>query len=91
MSDAARRALRTFVQAVTGILLGQAVILMTDLDDGELDWNLWKRVLISALAAGVIALISWAQNWAEDAGAIPSVLKATASSGAEPVTRDPVK
>jgi hypothetical protein len=89
MPDAARRAIRTFVQAFTGIILGQAVVLMTDLDDGEIDWQLWKRVVISALAAGIVALLSWLQNWSEDRGVIPALLKATASSGANPVTRDP--
>jgi hypothetical protein len=89
MSDSVRRAIRTFVQATTGILLGQAVILLTDIDDGELDWNLWKRVALSALAAGVIALITFAHNWAEDNAGLPAVLKATPSSGENPVTRDP--
>jgi hypothetical protein len=69
--------------------LAQAAVLLADLDDGELDWNLWKRVALTAIASGVVALVTYAHNATEDHGIIPSVLKATASSGANPVTRDP--
>lgn len=93
MPDSLRRAIRTFVQAFTGVLMYQGATIAVSAHNGEyapdVDWL--KRVLISALAAGVIALITFAHNWAEDAGAVPSVLKATASSGADPVTHDPVK
>lgn len=89
LPDSVRRAIRTFVQAFIGVLLVQAAALLADLDDGEIDWNLWKRVALSALAAGFVAAVTWVQNFLEDAGAVPSVLKAQASSGADPITHDP--
>lgn len=93
MPDALRRALRTFVQAFTGVLVLQAAGIAVDVGKGTWDPDIrWlQRVLLSALAAGVIALITWIHNWAEDAGAIPAVGKAMASSGADPVTVSPVK
>lgn len=91
--DAARRAARTFVQAFTGVLALQAVGIMTDVSKGtwEPDLTWLNRVLLSALAAGVIALITWAHNWAEDNTNFPAIGKATPSSGANPVTSDPPK
>lgn len=93
MPDAARRAIRTFVQAFTGVLIAQAGAVALDVHEGtyvpDVDWL--KRVLISAVAAGVIALVTFLHNWSEDAGAIPAVGKAVASSGANPVTIDPPK
>jgi hypothetical protein len=93
MPDALRRALRTFVQSFTGVILAQVGAIAIDAQQGkyvlDIDWI--KRILVSALVAGVIALLTFAQNWAEDAGAIPAVGKAVASSGADPATVSPPK
>jgi hypothetical protein len=85
--------LRTFVQAFTGVILAQVGAIAVDAQQGKyvLDIDWLKRILISALVAGIIALVTFAQNWSEDAGVVPSVLKAKASSGADPVTTDPIK
>lgn len=89
LPDSVRRALRTFVQAFIGVLLVQAAALIADLDDGEIDWNLWKRVALSALAAGFVAAVSYIQNALEDNTSFPAVLKSTPSPGLNPVTKDP--
>lgn len=89
LPDSVRRALRTFVQAFIGVLFVQVAALVADLDDGEIDWNLWKRVALSALAAGFVALVTFIHNWLEDNTGLPAVGKATASSGQNPVTVDP--
>lgn len=98
MPDAARRALRTFAQAFVGTLALLAIPALTDLiraisnaEPYEIDFRFWQGVVIAACAAGVIALISFLQNFLEDSGAVPSVGKATASSGANPITHDPPK
>lgn len=65
-SDAARRAARTFAQATVGAIALQAGALTLDATDGVIDVNLWGRVGITAAVAGVIALVSWAQNALED-------------------------
>lgn len=69
----------------------QGVALATDANDGSIDANLWRRAGVTAIVAGFIATVSWLQNYLEDAGTIPSVMKASASSGANPITQDPVK
>jgi hypothetical protein len=93
MSDALRRCLRTFVQALTGVLVAQAAALALSVQQGtyvpDVDWL--KRVGISAVAAGVIAVVTYVHNWAEDNAGLPAVLKATPSSGQNPATRDPAK
>jgi hypothetical protein len=96
MPDSLRRAIRTFVQAFVGTLAVLAIPALTDLvrsissaEPYEIDFRFWQGVVIAACASGVIALVSWLQNFLEDKGAVPSVLKATPSAGANPVTRDP--
>lgn len=88
MSDAVRRAIRTFVQAFTGSILTNGV-LSAMATNGVVDWTLLEKAGVSALVAAVIALLTFLQNWAEDRGTIPSILKASASDGANPITNDP--
>ena len=89
--DAARRAIRTFVQAFTATILLQVGGVVAQINEGtwvpDLRWL--QRILLSALIAGGIALVAWLHNFTEDAGVVPSVLKSQASSGANPVTQDP--
>ena len=95
MKDSLRRAIRTFLQAFVGTLVIMLVPFLTDLiksageSDGRLvaiDVNFLGNVAIAATVAGVIALISWAQNALEDnVAAVPAILKAPASEGANPV------
>jgi hypothetical protein len=94
MPDALRRAIRTFAQAFVGVLLLQAAAIAVSVNQGtwvpDVDWL--KRVVLSAAAAGVIAVLSWLQNYLEDSGVagktIPAVLKAPASSGENPAPSD---
>ena len=73
MNDAARRALRTFIQAFLGVLLTSGVLsAMTT--HGIVDWTVLKKVFLAAFAAGITALLSWAQNALEDHGTIPQVV-----------------
>lgn len=91
LPDSIRRAIRTFIQAFAGVVVLQGVALAADANDGNLDTSLWKRVAVTAVVAGFIALFTFIQNWAEDNTALPAVLKATPSAGQNPVTVDPVK
>lgn len=73
MTDALKRAIRTFLQgfvatlALLAIPLGQSVI-QTVAGGGqlELDLNVWGAVGVAAVIGGGIALISWAQNALEE-------------------------
>ena len=61
MKDAGVRALRTFVQAVIGAFIATSVL--TDIaSSSTIDADALQRAGISAIAAGVIALLSFAQN-----------------------------
>lgn len=84
MTDALRRAIRTFVQAFLGSIISSGV-LSSIASDGVVDLSGIQKVGAAALAAGLIALVSWAQNALEDGGQIPALLKAPASDGAEPI------
>jgi hypothetical protein len=77
LQDALYRAIRTFFQAWSGILLAQAGMLLTDLDDGEISWALWKRVMLSGVASGVIAVVTFLHNFFEDHKIMPTFLKPT--------------
>ena len=91
LPDAVRRSIRTFVQAATGVMVLQAGAVAIDAGKGtyvpDVDWL--KRIAVSAVAAGVIACVTYVHNALEDNTGMPAVLKATASSGENPVTRDP--
>lgn len=89
--DSLRRGIRTFVQAALGVVVLQTVALVLDANDGSIDASLWRRTVVTAVVAGFVATVSFVQNFLEDAGTIPSVLKSTASSGADPITEDPIK
>lgn len=91
LPDSLRRGIRTFVQAFTGVVVLQLGSVAFDVSQGGWvpDVNWLKRVGISASVAGAVAFFSWLQNALEDGGHVPAVLKATASSGANPVTHDP--
>lgn len=89
-SDPLRRAIRTFVQAFTGtllsLLLAQGVPSLVA--SGKVpDLSLLLTLTLAAGLAGVIALLSWLQNWAEDSPSIPlpALLKAPASGGQDPI------
>lgn len=91
MSDAIRRALRTFFQAFIGVILAQSAPIALSASKGEyiLDIDWLMRISVSGVAAAVIAVLTFAQNWLEDNTKFPSMLKAQASSGQNPVTHDP--
>ena len=95
MSDAIRRAIRTFLQAFVGTLAALAIPALTDLvrsignaEPYEIDFAFWQGVGIAATLAGIIALISWAQNQLEDHTSTPAILKAPPSTGQNPVPDD---
>ena len=74
MADAARRALRTFIQAFLAVLLSSGILSLMN-TEGVVDWAGVKKVGISALAAGVTAVISYLQNFLEDEEIIPQLIK----------------
>lgn len=73
MKDAGRRAVRTFIQGFIGVLslvaIPQLTNIVNDVVDGRaisVNLDLWQSIVFAAIAGGVIALISWAQNELED-------------------------
>ena len=91
MPDALRRSIRTFLQAFCGVIIAQSGAILLDAQKGEyvLDIEWIKRIGVSAAVSGVIALVTFIQNYAEDNSNFPSMLKASASGGQNPVTIDP--
>jgi hypothetical protein len=82
MTDAAKRALRTFIQGFLGVLALIAVPALNDLvqavaggGEVEIDVNVWRGILLAAVAGGIIALISWAQNTLENTTSMLALLK----------------
>ena len=82
MSDAFRRAVRTFFQGFVGVLALIAIPILNDMvsavgdgNDVVLDVNIWQSVLMAAVAGGVISLISYVQNELEDKTKVPAPLK----------------
>jgi hypothetical protein len=88
MSDALRRTIRTFVRTFVGVLLTSGVFSAVS-TKGVVDWAVLQKVFISAIAAGVVGVLTYAHNWAEDNTAFPAILKSTPSAGLNPVTEDP--
>ena len=71
--DALRRAARTFLQGMIGVLVLIAVPILNQMiqavaGGGEVvfDVDVWRSIGIAAIAGGVIALIAFAQNVLED-------------------------
>jgi hypothetical protein len=95
MTDALRRALRTFIQSFVGtfVLIGFPLLqgaydALAGGEDIVFDINAWKRVGIACVISAVIALVSFIQNWLEDNTNTPAVLKAPASEGQNPAPAD---
>lgn len=84
MPDSVRRAIRTFFQAFLGAIITTGV-LSTAATNGVVDWSSLKKAAVSALSAGIVATVSFVQNALEDKGTVPALLKAPASSGADPI------
>jgi hypothetical protein len=82
MNDTLKRAFRTFLQGFIGILALIAVPTLNGIikaatggGDIDIDPNIWRTILIAAMAGGFVALIAFVQNWLEQKGAIPTVAK----------------
>lgn len=74
MSDAFYRALRTFFQGFLGVLIGTGILSIIAAD-GAVDWSILMKAVVSAVAGGVIAIVSFIQNTLEDGGQIPKFFK----------------
>ena len=74
MTDALRRAIRTFCQTFIGTVIASGVLSAAS-ENGVVDWSAFKKVGVSALAAAFVAVLSWAQNALEDHDAIPKLLR----------------
>lgn len=90
MPDYVRRAIRTFLQAFLGVFLS-SYITMTGSSVAILDLEILGRLLVSATIAGIIAMLTFAQNLLEDTTNMPSILKNSPSRGKNPVTTDPTR
>lgn len=82
MTDAFKRAARTFLQAFVGTLSVLAIPVLTDIiqaissaEPYELNFAFWQGVVIAAALSGFIALLSWVQNALEANGAVKPILK----------------
>ena len=82
MNEAIRRAIRTFFQGFVGVLALVAIPALNAMvqaavggDAIELNVDVWQSIGIAAIAGGVIALVSWAQNELEAHGAVKPLLK----------------
>ena len=82
MNDATRRALRTLVQTIVAFVLAGGLAEVVNAYADEWAIHGANRML---LTAALTVVVSWAQNAAEDRGALPALLKTPASSGAAPV------
>jgi len=78
VSDALRRAARTFIQSFLGSLLTTGV-LSGAATSGIVDWSGLEKTGVAAMAAGIVALISFAQNALEDHDVLPPLLKQPSS------------
>lgn len=76
MSDAARRGIRTLLDALLAVLAAGVV------DAYLLNLDATQRATLVVALTGVISAV---KNALEDRGAIPALLKAPASSGAHPL------
>ena len=92
--DWLRRGIRTFLQAFVGVLSATLIPVLYDIvkaagesggDLVKIDVNLIGNILIAATVAGIIALISMAQNALEDNTSFPAILKDKPSTGQNPV------
>ncbi len=88
MTDALKRAVRTFAQGFVATLALLAIPVLNNLvqtvaggGDITIDVNLWQGIGVAAVAGGTVMLISWAQNALEDRGVVRPVLKTTPDTG----------
>lgn len=88
MTNAAKRAARTFVQGFVGVLVLLAVPQLRRIIDGAMDGEvvgvdlaMWQTIALAGVAGGVIALLSWAQNELEDRGKVKPIMKDGIQSG----------
>lgn len=88
MSDAIRRGIRAFFQVFLSTIISSGVLSAAD-TRGVVDFSAIEKVLVSAMMAGIAAVVVFSHNWLEDNTSFPAVLKSTASSGQNPVTQDP--
>ena len=74
MNDALRRAIRTAIQSFLGSVLTSGILSAAS-TDGVVDTSTLGKVGVSALAAGLIAAISYVQNTLEDHDVVPALMK----------------
>lgn len=84
MSDATRRALRTFLQAL--------IALIPTIPGAAAVFNISAEVCakVGAVGAVLVTVITFVVNYLEDNTNMPALLKAQPSAGRNPVTIDPV-
>lgn len=78
VSNAVKRAVRTFIQTFLGVLLSSPLLgqVQAELAGGQApDWHLLGNLAASGIAAGIVATLSWVQNALEDGDSIPMLLK----------------
>lgn len=83
MSDAIRRGIRTAIAVLVAAATGLTGLVAVHVITAE------QGAKVGAVLIFLAGIITAGWNALEDADKVPSVLKATASSGANPVTHDP--
>lgn len=77
MSDAVKRAARTFAQAFVGTIVASGVLSAVG-DDGVIDFSdvsTLGKAAVAAVTAGLVAVVSFVQNALEDNTSFPTVGK----------------
>lgn len=73
MSDPVRRTLRTFLQAFLGAIITSGVLSAFG-TNGVIDVSILQKAGVSALGAGLTAMVTFIQNILEDNDSIPEVV-----------------
>lgn len=74
MSDALRRSIRSFMQIFLGTIISSGVVSAAG-TNGVVDWSTLKKIVISLVVSFFTSLLVFGQNYFEDRGTIPAVLK----------------
>jgi len=74
VNNAVKRAIRTFFQTFLGTIISSGILSAAS-TSGVVDWSGLEKLAVSALSAGLVAVLSFTQNALEDSGTIPPVLK----------------
>lgn len=88
-SDSTRRALRTGIDAILGVLVALAGVVVIPGLDEALGLTGGELARAGVIVGALVLFFTKLRNALEDRGTIPAVLKAPASDGADPIPPAP--